>query len=256
MIGYMFLWAPAANLAARVGQYTSFYCWFFMPFVPIIYFLRNARRLITELVSDKGFQGMLWSAPIFGALAFLVVYFDLTRNKWAQIAFGVFIALFSLVFLYAIFTLFLLSYIKDKLRWFGQPVRLPAILQSNEFLQLLGHYSTGKFRLRLVKLIRKRGALEAVEESEDTVARLIIKIEKEQKRRIVKIDKALQTQSKDESNADSGQDAFDKWYKDHFKGLGDFSLDQESQVLDELSFLLEQIQARRRDRITQMSASS
>lgn len=141
--------------------------------------------------------------------------------------------------------------VKDRIQWARRFRRYPGLMTPNVFLNSLGGYSTGTFRLRLIQLVRKKGSLVATEEAESVLARLCLSLERDQIQGRLGNTKARVKSVKDspihegEKNAARPGDDFDIWYEKFFRKTRHRGSRWTFEVLDELSLLLEQVRGKR-----------
>ncbi|HEX5703451.1 MAG TPA: NACHT domain-containing protein [Pyrinomonadaceae bacterium] len=249
LLFYILAWAPSALLASRVGQFTSIGWWPVMPLVTILILGKNLGSILSRVFENKRKAlGVIFLTitlvVISGVLVFAIIRFvDIT----SPIVMWVMYAIYSFSLL--VFLVGRRHWVKDRIHWIRGSKNYAHSITSSEFLRLVEQYSTATMRLRLIGRIRKNASLVATEETENMIAKLCLRIERDRMQRQSSRSGGSEENIPDFFTGNKSEpvsvdrDEFDTWYETRLIKKGTL-FPHEFDILDELSLLLEQIRAR------------
>jgi NACHT domain len=226
LCAYMTLWLPSSLIAARAGQCASIIWWPLMPLVPPLLLLRNMSYILGS--ARKNWRGV----GRFTLMLLLYVAFLRTFFEYKLIFFPVTV-FFMLV---GTATIFVVTYmwLRDKLRWHMRAKAYLTPMTGQFFFDELHKYKTAPFRQRFVSAVRSRGLLEATRQTDEMIEGLALSIER---------------------------DVIRRKRRRRFRNLSNTAEVLRgkplptAELIDELTLLLEQVRANRRDGAPQGQAT-
>jgi hypothetical protein len=221
---YAFVWLPSALLAARVGQCTSPVWWPFMPLVPLTLFAANLRS-ITKWTMKNLLGIVIMMAVIVLSGGAVSYYFE---NRGGNDIVVPAVMVLPVLLLAAVATY---KWLCDKTRWHMRSGSYRPPMSAESFREEFDNYRTKSYRMRFVRLVHTRRALEATRRADEVVGELSLSLERD----LVELRRAQPFQN----------------FKKTLKRPGGMP---DSELLDELTQLLEQVRDGRHDRAPQTTA--
>ena len=265
VVFYVVCWTPFALLCAKLGQHTHPLFWPLMPLTPLFLAAKNAGKLRAVLNWYRE-AGLLLALGITLGLFLVVVaaggalfgmillfYVFLGTVKWSIYLLGG----ISGYLVLAVVALSLYDWTRDWFRWRGWLRSQGDSMKSLQFLEFIGEYRTKAFRVRFARAVREQGLLVPTDETTTMLKNLALVVERDKrvlavekarkKRKQITGDDAVDFREQVLSNL-SPSESFDHWYNEYGRAKGHRLGKWESEVLDEISRLLDQTCARQRGR--------
>lgn len=254
---YLHLWIPAAQKAAIKGTYTQ---WYYAPVLPLLIFgigtLNALKKALTWLIHNKQtatkgiIVGLLFLlfASTFSAIVMLPFIFHNSSYTWVG-------AIFSSLVVVTMFTLTTkMIYegrqkeIEDKKQWKRYLSTHLNSLSGSQFIDFLFEYKTYKAKKRFLWFVRTRSLLIANSETEATLAYFSSFIEREPLylNRYFTRDEYLKALT-ERSKKGILWSKTEKELTAQLERECQFQARMTIEFLDELSMLLEQVRANRKD---------
>lgn len=273
------LWSTFAILAANTGQFTHPFWWPFLLLFPLLYFIVEFRGVIKSLISIFRVRAstIYLGLPIIVATFYVLYYPNLLASKIIVFLFAI-----PAIPIVCLFLLGLLLVIKDSNFWIQDWIKLqkwlkscPSSITAQELLNLVMLYHHARFSKSLIIRIREKKYLIATEYSEELIKEFALAIEYSKFRRKQKIlirrkkwskwsiqkkyfyiiksfsrkpkslSKSLKNQTKERINNHSESEFLNAWLKLYTLQDKSRLANLDSDFLDEIYVLLEQIRARR-----------
>lgn len=162
----LFTWAPFSLLAALAGEFTHPLWWFAMPIWPLLYILKNVKKI---LVAFWKWLQMNWKILVFWIILFLP----------ATLLMALLIIILSPVLLITPIALFVIPglWIIDWVYWQQWVKRKETSIKLRDFHDITTRFHYRSFRNRFVKLVREQGLLVADKDTEVYIRKLALAVE-------------------------------------------------------------------------------
>ncbi len=240
---YFVAWSPSALSAVKKGRFIHPLWW---PVMPITLLFRSTNSDGEKFVKFIKDWKILIKATLIGICfpgLFLLAHFYI---KWLFWLIGFLMLVFISLPSVLLFMIFMYTKLKSLIQWCWWKWKPQADKRMSgvEFLAMITQFKENSGLRRFIKSVREEQLLEVNRDSEALIEDLALAIEQGKKVQSFK------------------SNVFDRWYSDYLKrkesqffsrverifGKSNFTLaDLGSEVLDEVSMLLEQIRRRRRD---------